>query len=97
MIDIAKDLLDQGKIILPKIVTTSKSFEGEDIKEKSVNDITEEEMILDLNIEEETLSLIKLMQILSFGMALLEYLKMIFLLKEQDASQKLFQNQKLFH
>ena len=59
MVDIAKDLIDQGKIVLPKIVTTSKSFEGKDIKEKSVNDITEEEMILDLNIEEETFSLIK--------------------------------------
>lgn len=59
MIDVAKTLLDKGKIILPKNVVTSKSFEGEDIKEKLVNEVAEEEMILDLNIEEETERLIR--------------------------------------
>ena len=59
MIDVAKTLLDKGKIILPKNVVTSKSFEGEDIKEKLVNEVAEEEMILDLNIEEETKRLIR--------------------------------------
>ena len=58
MLDIAKELIEEGKIVLPRNVTTSKSFEGKDIKEKSVNEITEEEMILDLSIEEKTLSLI---------------------------------------
>ena len=58
MLDIAKELIEEGKIVLPRNVTTSKLFEGKDIKEKSVNEITEEEMILDLSIEEKTLSLI---------------------------------------
>ena len=58
MLDIAKELIEEGKIVLPRNVTTSVSFEGKDIKEKSVNEITEEEMILDLSIEEKTLSLI---------------------------------------
>jgi phosphoglycerate kinase len=39
MIDIAKSIFEQGKIILPTTVVTSKSFEGDDIKEKSVTDI----------------------------------------------------------
>ena len=58
MIDIAKDILDHGKIILPNTVVTSKSFEGDDIKEKSVTDISGEEMILDLFLEDETLKVI---------------------------------------
>ena len=58
MIDIAKDILDHGKIILPNTVVTSKSFEGDDIKEKSVTDISGEEMILDLYLEDETLKVI---------------------------------------
>ena len=46
MLDIAKELIEEGKIVLPRNVTTSKLFEGKDIKEKSVNEITEEEMSL---------------------------------------------------
>ena len=58
MINIAKDLLERGKIILPNKVITSKTFEGEDIKEISVVDVSDEEMILDLDLNEETIELI---------------------------------------
>ena len=58
MIDIAKSILEQGKIILPTTVVTSKSFEGDDVKEKSVNDISDDEMILDLYLEDDTLKVI---------------------------------------
>ena len=58
MIDIAKEILELGKIILPDIVITSKTFEGEDIKETQVNSIKNEEMILDLNLENKTIDLI---------------------------------------
>ena len=58
MIDIAKEILDQGKIILPNTVITSKTFEGEDIKETQVNSVKNEEMILDLNLEDKTIDLI---------------------------------------
>ena len=58
MIDIAKSILEQGKIILPTTVVTSKSIEGDDVKEKSVNDISDDEMVLDLYLEDETLKVI---------------------------------------
>ena len=58
MIDIAKEILDQGKIILPNTVITSKTFEGEDIKETQINSVKKEEMILDLNLEDKTIDLI---------------------------------------
>ena len=58
MINTAKDLLEKGKIILPNKVITSKTFEGEDIKEISVGDVSDEEMILDLDLNEETIELI---------------------------------------
>ena len=58
MINIAKNLLEKGKIILPNKVITSKTFEGEDIKEISVGDVSDEEMILDLDLNEETIELI---------------------------------------
>ncbi len=58
MINIAKDLLERGKIILPNKVITSKTFEGEDIKKISVGDVSDEEMILDLDLNEETIELI---------------------------------------
>jgi len=58
MIDLAKEILDQGKIILPNTVITSKTFEGEDIKETQVNSVKNEEMILDLNLEDKTIDLI---------------------------------------
>lgn len=47
MIDIAKELLDGGKIILPETVITSLSFEGEEVTVKNVCDVGENEMILD--------------------------------------------------
>ena len=58
MIDIAKSIFEQGKIILPTTVVTSKSFEGDDIKEKSVTDISDDEMILDLYLEDDTIEVI---------------------------------------
>ena len=58
MIDIAKSIFEQGKIILPTTVVTSKSFEGDDIKEKSVTDISDDEMILDLYLEDGTIEVI---------------------------------------
>ena len=58
MIDIAKSILEQGKIILPTTVVTSKSFEGDGVKEKSVNDISDDEMVLDLYLEDDTLEVI---------------------------------------
>ena len=47
MLDIAKDLLDGGKIILPDIVITSLTFEGEEVSEKNISDVNSNEMILD--------------------------------------------------
>ena len=47
MIDIAKELLDGGKIILPETVITSLSFEGEEVTVKNISDVNENEMILD--------------------------------------------------
>ena len=58
MLDTAKSILDQGKIILPKTAITSESFEGKNINKKLISDIKDEEMILDLCIEEETTQLI---------------------------------------
>ncbi len=58
MLDTAKSILDQGKIILPKAAITSESFEGKNINKKLISDIKDEEMILDLCIEEETAQLI---------------------------------------
>ena len=58
MIDIAKSIFEQGKIILPTTVVTSKSFEGDDIKEKLVTDISDDEMILDLYLEDDTIDVI---------------------------------------
>jgi phosphoglycerate kinase len=47
MIDIAKELLNGGKIILPETVITSLSFEGEEVTVKNISDVNENEMILD--------------------------------------------------
>ena len=47
MIDLAKRILDDGKIILPDILITSLTFEGEAVKEKNINEVAEDEMILD--------------------------------------------------
>ena len=58
MIDSAKKILDEGKILLPKKVVTSDSFEGSNVKEKYIADIEDHEMILDLKIENETHTII---------------------------------------
>jgi phosphoglycerate kinase len=58
MLEIAKSILDKGKIILPNRVLISKTFEGEDIKETSISNIGNDEMILDLCLEQETKTLI---------------------------------------
>ena len=58
MLEIAKSILDKGKIILPNRVLTSKTFEGEDIKETTISNIGNDEMILDLYLEQETKTLI---------------------------------------
>ncbi|MEC8218610.1 MAG: phosphoglycerate kinase [Pseudomonadota bacterium] len=58
MLDVAKNILNQKKIILPKRVVTSKTFEGENVNKKSIHDILESEMILDACLEQEVISLI---------------------------------------
>ena len=58
MVDTAKSILDEGKIILPKAVITAESLEGKNINKKLISDIKDDEMILDLCIEEETTQLI---------------------------------------
>ena len=58
MLDVAKNILNQKKIILPKRVVTSKTFEGENVNKKSIHDISESEMILDACLEQEVISLI---------------------------------------
>jgi phosphoglycerate kinase len=58
MLDVAKNILNQKKIILPKRVVTSKTFEGENVNKKSIHDILESEMILDACLDQEVISLI---------------------------------------
>ena len=53
MIDVAKDLLEKGKVILPKHIVTSKTFEGEEVKEKAISNVGKDEMILDQIVNEE--------------------------------------------
>jgi phosphoglycerate kinase len=53
MVGIAKELLNDGKIILPDIVVTSKTFEGEDIEEKYISEVKKDEMILDQFLNDE--------------------------------------------
>ena len=58
MLDTAKSILDEGKIILPKVAITAESFEGKNINKRLISDVKDNEMILDLYIEEETTQLI---------------------------------------
>ncbi|MDC3216866.1 phosphoglycerate kinase [Gammaproteobacteria bacterium] len=58
MLHIAKDLLKDRKIILPETVVTSKTFEGDDIQEKNIAEVRENEMILDQFLNEEIESII---------------------------------------
>ena len=58
MLDVAKNILNHKKIILPKRVVTSNTFEGENVNKKSIHDILESEMILDACLEQEVISLI---------------------------------------
>ena len=53
MIDVAKDLLEKGKVILPKHIVTSKTFEGEDAQQKAISNVGKDEMILDQIVNEE--------------------------------------------
>ena len=59
MIDIAYNLIEKGKIILPKKVVTSTTFEGKNVKETLVSEVGHNEMILDLHLEEETVALLE--------------------------------------
>ncbi|MDC3152609.1 phosphoglycerate kinase [SAR86 cluster bacterium] len=59
MLETAKTILEKGKIVLPKKVVTSKTFEGENIKEATINEVNNDEMILDLFLEQESKALIK--------------------------------------
>ena len=58
MLDVAKHILDKKSIVLPGRVVTSKTFEGEAVNKKSINDVSEDEMILDACLEQEVISLI---------------------------------------
>ena len=53
MLGIASSLLKDNKIMLPKKVITSLSFEGENIQEKSIDDVDKDEMILDQFVTED--------------------------------------------
>ena len=53
MLDIASSLLKGNKIMLPKKVITSRSFEGENIQEKLIDDVGKDEMILDQFVTED--------------------------------------------
>ena len=53
MIDVAKDLLEKGKVILPKHIVTSKTFEGEEVQQKAISNVGKDEMILDQIVNEE--------------------------------------------
>ena len=53
MLDVASSLLKGNKIMLPKKVITSLSFEGENIQEKSIDDVGKDEMILDQFVTED--------------------------------------------
>ena len=53
MLDIASTLLKDNKIMLPKKVITSLSFDGENIQEKSIDDVGKDEMILDQFVTED--------------------------------------------
>ena len=58
MLDVAKNILNDKKIILPERVVTSKTFEGENVNKKSIHEILGSEMILDACLEQEVISLI---------------------------------------
>ena len=58
MLNVAKNILNDKKIILPERVVTSKTFEGENVNKKSIHEILESEMILDACLEQEVISLI---------------------------------------
>ncbi len=53
MLDIASTLLKDNRIMLPKKVITSLSFEGENIQEKLIDDVSRDEMILDQFVTED--------------------------------------------
>ena len=57
-IDLAESILEKNKIVLPDKVITSETFEGKNIKKKSLDEIEDNEMILDLLLKEETYSIL---------------------------------------
>ncbi len=52
MVDIAKDLLSKGKVMLPEKVITSETFEGQNINQRSIEEVGVNEMILDQLVSE---------------------------------------------
>ena len=52
MVDIAKDLLAKGKVMLPEKVITSETFEGQNIHQRSIEGVERNEMILDQLVSE---------------------------------------------
>ena len=58
MLDIAKSILGYRKIVLPDKVVTSETFEGKNIQTKSLDEIEDNDMILDLLFKVETLSIL---------------------------------------
>ena len=65
MVDIAKDLLAKGKVMLPEKVITSETFEGQNIHQRSIEDIEVNEMILDQLVSESIKGVVQ-----SFGLHL---------------------------
>ena len=58
MLEEAKELLNTGKIVLPKKVVVSTGIESEDVRVCRVNAVQDHEMILDQIMDEDSLALI---------------------------------------
>ena len=59
MLDIAKEILESGKVLLPSRVIVSSTFEGSNIAEKNIDEISANEMILDQALTEDMKEAIK--------------------------------------
>ena len=53
MLDIAREILESGKVLLPSRVIVSSTFEGDNIAEKGIDEISANEMILDQVLTED--------------------------------------------
>ena len=53
MLDIAREILESGKVLLPSRVIVSSTFEGDNVAEKGIDEISANEMILDQAITED--------------------------------------------